>query len=83
MMPQLRWETFVADAEGVVDYARVRSLVSVLLAVAGGVALTLAMAGLIEPGEYVALGTSAMILPITAGKVTDVLAARAAAKVEP
>jgi hypothetical protein len=76
MMPQLRWETFVADELGVVDYGRVRSLASVLLAIAGGIALTLSMLGLIHPGEYVTLGTSAMILPITAGKITDVLAAR-------
>jgi hypothetical protein len=75
-MPAIRWETFVTDELGVVDYGRVRSLVSVLLAIAGGIALTASMLGLIHPGEYVALGTSAMIIPITAGKITDVLAAK-------
>jgi hypothetical protein len=75
-MAPIRWETFVTDELGVVDYGRVRSLVSVLLAIAGGIALTASMLGLIHPGEYVALGTSAMIVPITAGKVADAIAAR-------
>jgi hypothetical protein len=71
-MSNVRWETIVTDTHGVIDYRRVRSAVSVLLAVFAGVSLVAAMAGLIHPGDYVVLGTSALVLPITGAKITDV-----------
>jgi hypothetical protein len=72
----VRWGSLVADVAGEVDYVRVRSLVAVVLALVGGLALTLSMLGLIHPGEYVTLGTSALVLPITAGKIADVVVGR-------
>lgn len=81
-MTRIRWETFITDEAGVVDYLRVTRLVATLLGLCGGITLTLAMAGLVHPQAYVTLGTSALVIPITAGKVTDALAARKGAAVE-
>ena len=72
----VRWGSLIADPAGEIDYARVRSLISVVLALTGGLALTLSMLGIVHPGEYVTLGTSAMVLPLTAGKLSDALLAR-------
>jgi hypothetical protein len=75
-MAPIRWETFLTDEAGVVSYDRVTRLVANLLGLFGGGALILAMAGILHPSDYVALGTSALVLPVTAGKITDAIAAR-------
>jgi hypothetical protein len=82
-MAPIRWETFITDEQGVVDYQRVRSLVSVLLAIAGGAIAVLA--GVWEillkhelPHDAVLIAVGALVLPITGGKITDAIAARRA-----
>lgn len=72
----IRWSTFVTDAEGVVDYTRVRSLISVILAVIGG--LVMIGAAVLEvtraadlPTAQVLIMGGALVLPITGGQFGD------------
>lgn len=80
----VRWSTLVADGDGAIDYARVRSLVSVLLALLGGAVIVAAMAFEVAGHEFgnqaMLLGAGALILPITGGKIADGLAGRTAAQ---
>lgn len=72
----LRWGSLIATPDGEIDYARVRSLVAILLAIAGGVALVLVMAGVLRPGtEVVMIGVGALVLPLTGGKIGDAVTA--------
>lgn len=75
-MSTVLWSTLIFDEMGVIDYARVRALISILLALGGGVALLLSMAGVLHPGEYVTLGTSSLVLPLTGGKIADAIVGR-------
>lgn len=74
-MPDIIWESLVVDGNGVIDYVRVRNLVSVTLALSGGIAIVLAMLGLITPGDYVILGASSLVLPLTGGKIAEAIVA--------
>jgi hypothetical protein len=74
----VRWSTFLADANGVVDYVRVRALVAVLLAMLGGLA-TVWVVFLTEKNinEYlVGMMVAACVAPLTGGKIADVLSGR-------
>ena len=82
-MTAIQWATLISDDAGVIDYQRVRGLVSVILAAGGGIALLGAMLGLLHPSEYVTLGTSAMIAPVTVGKAVDSFAAWRDSKTPP
>ena len=72
----IRWSTFITDADGVVDYSRVRSLISVVLAVIGG--LVMIGAAVLEvtraadlPTAQVLIMGGALVLPITGGAFGD------------
>lgn len=75
----VRWGSLISTPDGEIDYTRLTRLVALLLGLGGGTALILAMIGVLHPTEVVVLGTSATVVPITAGKITDALVARRAA----
>jgi len=79
----IRWASLVADAKGEVDYMRVRSLASVVLALMGGVAVLTAMVYEIMGREFgnqsIMLGTAALVVPLTGGKIADALSGRSKA----
>lgn len=72
----IRWSTWITDADGVVDYTRVRSLISAVLAVIGG--LVMIGAAILEvtraadlPTAQVLIMGGALVLPITGGAFGD------------
>ena len=74
-MAGMHW---ITDPEGNVDYARVRSLVSVALAVAGG--LVMVGAAVLEvalrqhvPETQILIMGAALVVPITGGLIADKL----------
>lgn len=77
----IRWSTLIADpASGAIDYARVRSLVSVVLATIGGCA-TVWVVFMVNRNineALVGIMVTACVLPLTGGKIADGLAGRAA-----
>lgn len=75
----LRWGSFISTPDGEIDYARIRSLVAVLLALAGGGILCGVMAGILKPAsDVVMIGVGALVLPLTGGKVADAILTRKA-----
>jgi hypothetical protein len=76
----IRWATLIADPSGVIDYRRVGSLVSVILATAAGV---MAVWVVFIPREInealVSIAVGALVLPLTGGKIADGIAGRKAA----
>lgn len=78
----IRWSTLVADpATGVIDYARVRSFVSVCLASLAGIATVwVVFLTSRDINEYlVGIMVAACVAPMTGGKIADGIAQRAAA----
>lgn len=72
----IKWSTLIADDGGNIDYARLRSFVSVLLAVCGGALMI--FAGAMEivrehdlPTDHVLLAAGALVLPLTGGRIAD------------
>lgn len=73
----VKWSTLITDDQGDIDYARVRSLVSVILATIGGCAaiwVIFVARQLNESLIYAMIG--ALVLPLTGGKIADALSAR-------
>lgn len=79
----IRWSTLVAEPEsGAIDYVRVRSLVSVLLASLAGIATVWVVFMARDVNEtLVGIMVTACVLPLTGGKIADGLASRKAAAV--
>lgn len=77
----IRWNSLLADpATGIIDYARVRSLASVLLAMLAGVATIWVIFLAREINEVlVGIMVGACVAPLTGGKIADGIAQRAAA----
>lgn len=72
----LRVGSLIARPDGEIDYGRVRSLASVILALSAGLVACLVMAGTMTPDTDVFLiGVSAMVAPLTGGKIMDAVAA--------
>jgi repressor of nif and glnA expression len=76
---KVEWDTLVADEKGVIDYNRIRNLVSILLAVAGGCVIV--MAAVVELTKLVDVHTDALLIaagvlvaPITGGAVAGAIA---------
>lgn len=77
----IRWSTLVADDSGIIDYPRVRSLVSVILATLGGVAAVWVIFLVREVNEtLVGIVVAALVAPLTGGKIGDAIAQRKASK---
>lgn len=76
----IRWGSLVASSTGEIDYARVRSLVGVLLAIVGGVATVWVVFLVNRQVNEVLVGimVAACVAPITGGKIADGIATRAA-----
>jgi hypothetical protein len=77
----IHWGTLLADpATGVIDYARVRSFVSVCLAAVAGIATVWVIFLARDVNEYlVGIMVAACVAPMTGGKIADGIAQRAAA----
>lgn len=77
----VNWSTLVADADGTVNYGRLRGLVSVLLALLGGAVtiavtlVTLLSAKAVDTTIF-SIMVAALVLPITGGKIADVFTAK-------
>lgn len=70
----IRWGSIIADERGEIQQEKLRSLVAIALALAGGFALYLAMMARVTPStEIVGIGVTALILPLTGGKIADVI----------
>lgn len=70
-MAQIEWSSLIADDKGRIDYGRMARLLSLLLALAGGTTVTLAMAGLIHVSDFLAMGAGMLVAPLTVGKAVD------------
>jgi len=76
----IRWASLVADAKGEIEYARVRSLVSVVLGIIGGVTAIWVVFVDRELNEGLVYAmTGALVLPLTGGKIADALSGRSKA----
>lgn len=76
----IRWATLIADPSGVIDYARVRSLVSIILAMAAGIMAVWVVFIVRDINEaLVSIAVGALVLPLTGGKIADGIAGRKAA----
>lgn len=70
----IRWASIIADEAGEIQQEKLRSLVSIGLAIAGGVALYLAMMARVTPDTNIVLiGVGALVAPLTGGKIADVV----------
>jgi|SRR6267378_2520892 len=77
----IRWQTLVADSDGVIDYVRVRSLVSILLAIGAGVmAVWVVFITRAINESLVGIAVGALVLPLTGGKIGDAIVQRRAAQ---
>lgn len=86
-LPVIRWSSLIADEGGTIDYARVRSLTSVVLAiVGGGSAVWVLFVTRTIATELVAIMVAALVLPLTGGKIADVFSnvsqSKAATKIQ-
>lgn len=73
----IRWSSLIADDGGGIDYVRVRSLVSVLLALVGGAATIWVIFLARDVNEtLVGIAVAACVLPLTGGKIADVVSGR-------
>ena len=67
-----RWGSLIAGLDGEIQSEKLRTLAAILLALAGGTVLVAAMTGAIQPPTDVLLiGVSALVLPLTGGKIMD------------
>lgn len=77
----IRWQTLIADPDGTIDYVRVRSLVSILLAVAAGVmAVWVVFISRAINETLVGIAVGALVIPLTGGKIGDAIVQRKAAR---
>ena len=68
----IRWSTLVADDKGVINYGRVRGLVSVILATVAGIATVAVVFVVRDINEYlVGIMVAACVAPLTGGQVAD------------
>ena len=72
----VNWQSLIADVQGTIDYARLGKLVSILLALLGGLGLLAAMIVEIATKADVPTGTilitcGVLIAPLTGGHVAD------------
>jgi hypothetical protein len=73
----IRWGSLLATPDGEIDYARLRSLTSIVLAWAGGGVLCAVMTGLLQaPTDIVVIGVGSLVLPLTGGKIGDAIIAK-------
>jgi NO-binding membrane sensor protein with MHYT domain len=77
----IRWASLIADLTGEVDYTRIRSLVSVVLATVGGllavwVVFHEVLAQEALPSGNLGIAVGALVLPLTGGKIADVVQGR-------
>lgn len=82
----IRWATLLADVDGTIDYSRVRSFVSVGLAMIAGIATVWVVFMARDVNEtLVGIMVAACVAPLTGGKIGDAIMqrreARATAKV--
>lgn len=81
-MPRIDWSSFIADADGRIDYDRLIKLISVLGFTFGIVVVALAMAGAITANEYLTWGAGILVAPLTvtsaAGRLRTMADARQA-----
>jgi ABC-type lipoprotein release transport system permease subunit len=83
-MSGIVWSSIIADEQGIIDYVRVRSLISVMLALLAGVAVTVLLVVVVVskevtrdiPTDTLAIIVAALIAPLTGGKIADILAGR-------
>ena len=75
----VRWGSLIANPDGEIDQAKLKSLTAILLAWIGGLVLCAVMTGILQsPTDIVLIGVGALVLPLTGGKVADALASRKA-----
>jgi hypothetical protein len=74
----INWSTWISGPDGTVDYVRVKSLVSILLALAAG--LVMLAAAVLEvvsrvdiPTTHVLITGGAMLLPLTGGYMASMM----------
>jgi len=78
----INWSTLIADADGTVNYGRLRGFVSVLLALLGGaVVIAVTVVTLVSATKKVdstvfSIMVAALVLPITGGKIADIFTAK-------
>lgn len=74
----INWSTLIADPiTGSIDYARVRSLASIFLAIVAGVmAVTVVYIVRDIDTGLVSIAVGALVLPLTGGKIADGLSGR-------
>ena len=75
-MTHVQWVTLVADPQGVIEYVRVGRLVSIGLAVLGGLGMLVALAVEIVvkadlPTGMVLIVSGALVAPLTGGQLAD------------
>lgn len=74
----IQWSSLIAGPDGQIDYVRVRSLISVLLAIGAGIT-TVAVVfrdTQVVSEALVGIMVGALVLPLTTGRATDVLSGR-------
>jgi hypothetical protein len=76
----IRWASLIASpTDGTIDYVRVRSLASVLLALGAGVMAVWVVFIARQINEaLVSIAVAALVLPLTGGKIADGLSGRSA-----
>ena len=70
----IRWSTFITDADGIVEYDRCKSFVSILLALAGGAVMlagaVLELTRAVElPTQMIVIMGTVLVAPITGGMI--------------
>jgi hypothetical protein len=81
----IQWGTLIAGENGAIDYARVRQLVSVVLALLGGgvviAAVILELALKVDlPSGMVLIACGVLVGPLTGGQVADGIAGTLASR---
>lgn len=77
----IRWASLVAADDGMIDYVRVRSLASILLALGAGIMAVWVVFIAREINEtLVGIAVGALVVPLTGGKIGDALVQRKANK---
>jgi hypothetical protein len=81
----IRWQTLIADDEGAIDFARMKQLVSIVLALVGGgvviAAVILELALKVDlPSGMVLIACGVLVGPLTGGQVADGIAGQLASR---
>jgi hypothetical protein len=78
-MNGIRWGSLIADANGEIEQAKLKSLAAIGLASGGGLVTIAVMTGLLNPPtDLVMIGVASLVLPLTGGKIGDAVALLAA-----